>query len=197
MRLKNISNLFIGYLSTLTLCAVIALSAGCRTPKSIEIDHRFSYNVARVPTWFPGEKYVPNPAEQELLERRGRPDYIRFWWLVDGTFISSADLSGKVASIMDEMAGTKRTWVYLQDNKEIEFKEDGSGYLEHPVVEQLALICKYGDPTERDPVKTSPSGAKLETWQWRDYGIRINFVDGKEIKRETFHGTGRGTIIKP
>ncbi len=170
--------------------------AACRSkPQVIEIDHRFSYNVAKVPAWFPDEKYVPTPAEQEVLDRLGKPDFVHFWWRADGDFITSSDLAGKNLDIADVMKETKRTWIYMHDKSEIEFHKTGSAYDRNPLTPQLQLICTYGDPTRRSPPKTNTAGQKLETWEWIEHGIRIDFVDGQEKRREHFAGTGRGTYI--
>jgi hypothetical protein len=171
------------------------LSAGCnRDRQAIEIDHRFSYNVAKVPLWYPPEDYVPSPTEQAVLARWGKPNFIRFWWLPDGEFITSSDLSGKSAMIDEIMTETKRTWIYLGEETEIEFLTDG-GYLEHPLTEKLKLICRYGDPNQRTPPKQDEAGRTKESWEWIEAGLRVHFIDGAEYKREHFPGTGRGTYL--
>ena len=188
------------------------LGLGChRKPKTIEIDHRFSYNVARVPSWFPAEKRVPmrrkiahvmtlglvsdnppvgsslSPAEQEVLDRKGKPNFIRFYWNPQGTFITSSDLSGKNLDLADILKETKRTWIYVADKTEIEFHENGSRYDVHPVTEKLQLICAYGDPTGKTPPKPDKGGRMHESWEWVEQGIRIEFVDDKELHRDYFH----------
>lgn len=191
IQMKKLERLF----AALGLCLVMAGSLACnRDEKAIEIDHRFSYNVAKVPSWFPPEDYEPSPTEKAILTQRGKPDFIRFWWFQDGEFITSSDLSGKSDKIDEVMAETKRTWVYIGDGKEIEFLEQG-GYLEHPLTEQLKLICRYGDPTTKTPPKADDRGHMRESWSWIEAGLRIDFIDGAEYKREHFQGTGRGTYL--
>ncbi|MBI1785173.1 hypothetical protein HYR69_08515 [Candidatus Sumerlaeota bacterium] len=207
-------------LHLLAAVCVLAPLGGCRhNPNSIEIDNRFSYNVARVPSWYPPQAKVSfrrktasfltfglvsaappavsplTPAEQDVMDRMGRPDFIHFWWTPDGTFITSSDLAGKNLDIGEELKLTKRTWVYLKDKSEIEFHNDGSRYDVHPLTPKLELICTYGDPTQKTPPKPDKGGRMHETWEWLEHGLRIEFVDGVELKREFFHGTGRGTYL--
>ncbi len=127
------------------------------------------------------------------MARWGPPEFFRFWWLIDGEFITSSDLSGMFDTMETELGQAKQTWVYTRRGQEIEFLDSGA-YLENPVSEKLKLICKYGDPSDKKAASFSlKTGGKKETWIWYDFGIKVVFIDDLEISRERFQATGRGT----
>jgi len=130
------------------------------------------------------------PAEQDVFQRYGRPNFIRIWWNPNGKFITGNDLSGKMLDIEDRMKAARQTWIYLGERDiEIEFKSSG-GYLEHPVSEQLRLICENGDPTSKLAPKTDSGGHFKESWTWADVGLHVEFLDGHEIARSYYLPTG-------
>jgi hypothetical protein len=169
---------------------------GCnRQPRTIEIDQRFSMNIVRVPSWFPPEKNSGLTATQHaVLLEKGQPDFIRFWWRHDGSFITSSDLLGKVDVLPDMMETMKKTWIYRRQELEIEFLPQG-GYLEHPMTEKLRLVCDYGDPNRKHPPRPTRSGQMREAWIWYDHGLNVEFLDEIEVKRTHFGGTGEGTFL--
>lgn len=173
--------------------------AGCQhEDRTIEIDDRFSMNVVRVPAWFPPppeEESGLTATEQAVIREKGAPNFIRFWWRTDGSFIRSSDLAGKGEQIPDMMAQMKRTWIYRQAEIEVEFLPNGAGYLEHPMTEKLKLICDYGDPSEKSAPRPTKSGQTKETWTWIDHGMIVEFLDDVEVKRSHFGGTGEGTFL--
>jgi hypothetical protein len=180
------------------LCLVLLLPAlGCnRKQRVIEIDQRFSMNIVRVPSWFPPDEEPSGltATEEAVIREKGRPDFIRFWWRHDGSFITSSDLLGKVDVLPDMMESMKRTWIYRRQDLEIEFLPQG-GYLEHPMTEKLKLICDYGDPSVKGPLRPTRTGQYRETWTWYDHGLIIEFLDDIEVKRNHFTGTGEGTFL--
>lgn len=180
-------------------CLLLSSAACNRNKKIIDIDDRFSMNVVEVPSWFPGDekkiRQMLTPAMEEALQREGTPDYFRFWWNKDGTFITRSDLSGKGDKVPDMIKETKRTWIYTSKNKELDFRPDGS-VVEHPLTSQLRYICRYGDPNLKTPPKTVASGRVRETWTWMEYGLKVDFVDGEEVKTIRFNPTGAGTMLK-
>jgi hypothetical protein len=182
-------------LAGVCLCALLCLyGAGCNRKKVIKLDPRFSYNVVRVPSWFPEDEAQLSPAQREVLQRFGRPDFIRFWWNPEGTFIVSSDLAGKQAEVPQMLHAAKQTWIYLTDRKtEVEFR--GESYFPHPVTEKLALVCRYGDPSQKNPPKRGPDGRVRESWRWTDFGLLIDFIDDQEVSRKHFTPTGSGTVL--
>lgn len=161
------------------------------------IDDRFSMNVARVPLWFPGteeERATLTATEEAVLREKGRPDFIRFWWRPDGSFITSSDLTGRQEGMEDWVAEMKKTWIFRRQNLEIEFLPEG-GYLEHPMTERLKLICDYGDPSFKEGPRPNRAGQMKETWNWMDHGLYIEFLDGVEVKRQHYTGSGEGTFL--
>lgn len=169
--------------------------AGCGGNKHvIEIDPRFSWNIVRTPYWFPDEEQL-FPVEKDVLDRYGRPNFIRRWWREDGSFITSSDLAGKDnKTVVEDMANQKTSWVYLAMKKEVVFTADHRSHHEQPISEALELICKYGDPQRQRPVIVE--GRKRETWMWVDHGKMAVLEDNKLVKiSDIGTGTGTGTII--
>jgi hypothetical protein len=184
-------------LLTLILGICLAGSFGCNRKKElIELDPRFSFNLAPVPPSFPGEDFAAlTPNQQEVFLKYGKPDFIRFYWISDGTFITSSDLSGKGPTMEQTIAETKKTWIYTGRNeREVEFLSNG-GYVEHPLTEKLRLIARYGDPNDKSPPKRDDRGRVREYWQWIDHGMLIEFLDDQEVNRQHFTATGRGTVL--
>ncbi len=181
-------------LSLVLILVALALAACGGDKHIIEIDQRFSYNVVRTPFWFPDEKLL-SPVEKDVLDRYGRPNFIRRWWRDDGSFITSSDLSGKDKDkIAEEMAHQKTSWVYLAMRKEVVFSADYRSHYEQPINDGLDLICQYGDPERNRPVLVD--GRKRETWKWIDHGKMAVLEDNRLIKlTDIGPGTGTGTII--
>lgn len=183
-------------LLVLPLAALLALAAGCgRNKKIIEIDDRFSFNVVRTPSWFPDPKKPLPTAEQDVYDRYGKPDFMRFWWRPDGSIIRSSDLAAEdQESLGEKLATIPKSWLYMREDKEIVFLRNGESYKEQPIAETTKLICNYGDPSNRTrPVVRH--GVTYETWQWIEHGIQIELADGVELKRSHFQGTGAGTYL--
>lgn len=181
-------------LSLALILVALALAACGGDKHIIEIDQRFSYNVVRTPFWFPDEKQL-FPVEKDVLDRYGRPNFIRRWWRDDGSFITSSDLSGKDKDkVAEEMAHQKTSWVYLTMRKEVVFSFDHRSHYEQPISDALDLICQYGDPERNRPVLVD--GRKRETWKWIDHGKMAVLEDNRLIKlTDIGPGTGTGTII--
>lgn len=177
---------------------LFALLCGCASEKHvIEIDDHFSMNIARVPFWFPGEgdeRVELTATEESVLREKGNPDFIRFWWRDDGSFITSSDLTGRSEELPDLMTHMKKTWIYRRDAIEIEFLPTG-GYLEHPMTEKLKLICDYGDPSYKEGPRPTKTGEMKETWTWVGRGIIVGFLDDAEVSRHYFGGSGEGTFL--
>lgn len=169
--------------------------AGCGGNKHIiEIDPRFSMNIVKTPYWFPDEEQL-FPVEKDVLDRYGKPNFIRRWWRDDGSFITSSDLSGKdKEKVLEDMAHQKTSYVYLAMKKEVVFSADHRSQHEQPISDTLDLICKYGDPERNRPVIID--GRKRETWKWIDYGKMAILEDNKLVKlTDIGTGTGQGTIL--
>ena len=170
------------------------LAMACGTYEGIVIDHRFSYNVARVPPQFPKDLQTLLPMEREVFFRYGRPDFSRIWWREDGSFIRSSDLSGRGLRTEDTLSSVKTTWIYLYRDTEIEFLP-GGGYRSHPLSDRLRLTCLYGDPSSKNFPTTDAQGRERESWIWYDHRIRVELLDGMIVKQTRFSGFGQGTDL--
>ena len=75
---RMITRLRISFL--LALCMAL-LSTACAHKRFYTFNLRFSYNIARLEKDWPGDpKKKLTLAQQEIFEKRGAPDMIRFWW---------------------------------------------------------------------------------------------------------------------
>lgn len=182
--------------SIFLILGVFGLVACAGDPNTIEIDHRFSYNVAKTPSWFPPAPEEENltPSQIMVIRKFGPPGFFRFWWRPDGEFITSSDFSGHQADVPRMLTETKRTWIYLNKDLEIEFTNDGN-WLEHPVTDKVKLVCLNGDPSGKSAPVMKRDGSMRETWRWVDRGIIVEMIDGTEVKRRHFQGTGQGTYL--
>lgn len=160
----------------------------------IEFNPRFSNNVVKVPSWFPGDD--PLTADQRTtLHVRGRPDFIHFWWRADGSLITVSDFSGREAEeISADLEDAKKGWVYLADEEVVLFSSDGTQIETRPLQTQLKTVCLLGDPSSRTRARTL-DGQIRETWTWVDEGLVITFLDGREVNRQYIQGTGSGTWL--
>lgn len=189
--------LFAGVAMLQTAC--IALAGGAlqvmeEEKEFVRIDPRFSFNVAKVPNWFPGEDLPLNDTEKIVYLTKGAPDYIRFWWNDEGTFIRSSDFSGRMSEVSDMVKDVERSWIYLKEGIEVRFPRRG-GYAEETVDDMTRAVCNFGDPTSRATPKFTKDGKLRENWRWVDMGVLIDFLDREEIRRTYFQGTGKGTIL--
>lgn len=189
----NTSRLALG----LALVVLFCLGAiGCSEPRIVEIDDHFSLNVARVPYWFPDEDQDLSPAEQEVILRRGVPQYIRFWWRPSGDLICTSDLTSKgPEGVQTDLENMRRTWIYYDRDEEIFFTREGASYEVKPIEPLIKLVCEYGDPGIRNVLPADRYGQRRENWTWIDHGLKIEFIDGVEVKRDHFTKTGTGTWL--
>lgn len=183
-------------LATLIFSALI-LTPGCQRAQVMQFDNGFSVNLIRVPHWFPGKKEVLSPAEADVFFRRGRPDFIRFWWRPDGSLVTSSDLTGRTDNLGQTMSETPKSWIYLSEGEEVLFKAQGQSYEVQPLSPLMELVCQYGDPSNRTRPVMLADGSMRETWQWYDYGIEVTLIDKKPVgePRHTLPATGMGTWI--
>lgn len=183
----------------LTALLLVSAVGGCATKYNYGVNERFSMNLGPVPPWFGDPKAPLRPAEKEVLERRGRPDFIRVWWKSNGAPITSSDLAGRRDEYQILVNAADKSWVYLKAEKggkdeEVVFLNDGAAYRVQPLSEQLKLLCQYGDPSNKiTPVVID--GESHETWMWYEHGLQLELVNGHVVKSKNFPATGAGTIL--
>lgn len=179
--------------------ALVFAASGCAHKFNYGVNERFSMNIGPVPPWLTDPKAPLRPAEKEVLERRGMPDFIRVWWKTDGSPITSSDLSGRHDEYQEIVNAAPKSWLYVRAEKgdkdeEVVFVNDGASYRVRPLSEQLKLLCQYGDPSNKiTPVVID--GLKHETWMWYEHGLQLELVNGHVISSKNFPATGAGTIL--
>jgi hypothetical protein len=185
-------------LGWLSLLLAPLLAVGCSHAKyQYGLDDHFSMNMIRPPAWLGDPKADLKPAEKEVLQRRGRPDFIRVWWNSDGSLIRSSDLAFRSDQVPQLIKAARKSWIYLgsgEKGEEVNFLRDGASYSAKELSEPIRLICEYGDPERSTPVMVN--GEKRETWIWVDRGMKATLVDGKvDSTMEFSRGSGAGTYI--
>lgn len=189
-------------------------AAGCQSERRvIEPDRYFSINVARVASWYPPSEESLTQAQIDVLVEHGRPVLFRFWWTPTGEFINGDDVHKRFRQgtydpdrneeLKKIMLGQRASWVFIKDNSrtihpeelEVIFSGDGVTWEERPLSQRLKLICIYGDPTDKSPIKMI-GGLEREVWRWDDYGYAVTMLDGRITDVVSFPGFGPGTRVK-
>lgn len=182
----------------ITILGLVACAwlAGCaRENKSVDFDPHFSINVTHTPKWYSHEAMALSPVQRSVLYKKGRPDFIRIWWMADGSLITTSDLTAKYEQLPEILAERPKSWIYLMDEEELIFNAETTDYRVEPLSDPLELVCTYGDPNDRVP-PAYIDGREHETWIWYEYGLKVTLVDGKVYKKERmFRPTGRGTYL--
>ncbi len=165
---------------------VIAVSFGLfpfSAPKQQPVVFNFDQTINLFqpgPKW-PVEKLL-KPAEKQVYEQYGKPDYFRILWNSTGEI--------KVRSILEQewkSTGPKNlppsSWVYLQRNEEIIFVNDS--FRTQPLTAAVQLIVKMGDP---ELVKDMGSG--MAQWTYYSTGKMYTVSEGKVAETRSFPPMG-------
>jgi hypothetical protein len=160
---------------------LLSLTAGCKTlQKPYVQDFGFSVNVAKVNPRWPGDLNNLTPAEREVLEERGRPDYIHLIWSSFDSVVDRAQLNAAIrsASMDKERIG----WIYIEDKKEITFPT-ASKFKEEPLKDKLKVICREGDPSEPKVLPNNRS-VRVEKWHYINSGVIYTFENDIMVKED-------------
>ncbi|MFW6286861.1 MAG: hypothetical protein ACOC29_02870 [Candidatus Sumerlaeota bacterium] len=172
-------------LSLALLLATLALSGCNRAVKPFIWDPAFSINVAEVNHEWPQLKEDLSPAEREVYDRYGRPDYVHVIWSRHEPIVDRTRGNRLITRSGKKPEEVRRGWIYLKHKKEIIFNSE-IHYEIQPLTGQLEVLTKEGDPPW---VKVLPNdiGARIEKWQYIDRGIIYTFVDNKlhEVDKST------------
>lgn len=177
----------VGLVGWVTVAVLIMGAASCPRGGGMNLDSKFSVNLARpAPTW-PEVKKL-QPAELDAYEKYGKPDFFRIWYNERGDIMTSREagpaIRGKLVSEL------QRSWIYERTKTELQFVSP-TKYVEVPISDQVRVLCLRGDPQERDH-QSLPNGSVRETWRYFDVGESYTFVDGRQDgKPQVFKGIGR------
>lgn len=156
----------------LLLLAMSTFLGGCARKEAITWNLRHSFHLAVPQEDWPGDATKTlSPAQQEIYEKRGNPDYIRFWWRDDGNFPD-----GYNPTFMEKAAilKTKQSWIYIRQGDEVVFNTSYSSE-SVPISDKLAVIIKEGDPEARQVLQDPESGQVEEIWQFLTSGREYRF----------------------
>lgn len=174
-----------------TRMAIVAVSFGLIPFLGGSKKQSFTFNFKHTVNFFqPGEKW-PNaklftPAEKQVYEQWGRPDYFRLLYDASGELkIRTAIEQEWNGRNQNEMP--KFTWVYLQRNEEVVFS--GNQVKTQPLNELIHLVIKYGDPESVRHI-----GDGLIEWTYYSKGKIYRIANNRIISVKEF--PAMGTIIR-
>ncbi|HNY27936.1 MAG TPA: hypothetical protein PKH31_11215 [Candidatus Sumerlaeota bacterium] len=172
-----------GVLATGLLLVFCSFLAGCKTtPKPYVADFGFSVNVARVNPRWPGDLKNLTPAEREVLEERGRPDYFHLIWSSYETVLDRTQLNKAIRNPGSDNEKERIGWVYLEDKKEITFPSTTKSK-EAPLKDKVRVICREGDPVEPKVLPNSRN-VRVEKWHYINSGVIYTFEDDTMVKED-------------
>ena len=147
------------------------------------IDPAFSYNVVRLPWWWPDEDtfdiHTPEgKAQKAYYKEHGKPEFIRLLYNTPGTVLPPA----AVSIISGPPSPRSTSWVYTERKVEATFSV--KGVEEKPLNDEVATICERGDP---DEIKDLSKDSKLRVvrYIYRARGDMIDFQDSKKTSERT------------
>jgi hypothetical protein len=165
------------HLPVLCLLALAFVLSGCREVKPFTWEPDFSINVAEVNFEWPETKEDLNPAELEVYERYGRPDFVHFIWSRRDHVVRRDEGLRIMSRSGQKVQDVKRGWIFLKDDREVVFKSPAH-YELMPLNDKLRVIVDEGDPPP-SWIKQIPNkmNKRIEKWQYVDRGIVYTFVD--------------------
>ncbi len=163
----------------LMIACVVLLATGCAQHRYLSFNTRHSLSLARIDKDWPGNpKKKLSMAQQEIYEKRGAPDWIRFWWGGSENFPREYDPR---MIPKEQIAQTKQSWIYVRSGDEVIFDTPFSSH-SVPISDKLAIVIREGDP--EDPhVVTDPTTKKVEdVWSYPSTGKEYHFQDNVLIE---------------
>jgi hypothetical protein len=139
-----------------------------------EFEPKFSVNLMTPAADWPNVK-VMTPAELEVYEKHGTPDYFRPLYSKSGDIASRWEAGTFIRQ--RKVNELKRTWIYEDAGVEIEFKSP-SKFQEKPLSDKMRTLIRRGDPSEVSALQSSDLAR--EAWTYWDVGEKYFFTeDGK------------------
>lgn len=151
---------------------LLAGGSACSRKEYITFNLRHSSSLSEPKKDWPGKpEKTLTPAQQEVFEQRGTPDFIRFWWRDSGNFPENIDPR---FLMKEEIAATKQSWIYTRQGDEVIF-DSAYASTSVPISDKLMIIIKEGDPEERQVREDRESGQVEEIWRYISTGREYRF----------------------
>ena len=165
--------------------AAVAMGAACRKDLALNMDAKFSVNLVRPAVTWPRLDRL-TPAELEVYDKYGKPDYFRLWYNPHGEISTSREAGPAIRrKLLGELP---RSWVYEEKKIEVQFRSPAK-FEEVPFSDRMTVLCLRGDPDDRD-VQTKEN-IILESWTYYDVGEKYVFVGDRQVEKQVFKGVGR------
>ncbi len=151
--------------------------SGCREVKPFIWEPDFSINVAEVNFEWPQIKEDLNPAELEVYERYGRPDFVHLIWSRRNHIVRRDEGKRIMFRSGKKVQDVKRGWIYLKNDREVVFKSPAH-YEIMPLNDKLRVIADEGDPPPSwIKMESDILGKRTEKWHYVDRGVVYTFVN--------------------
>jgi hypothetical protein len=156
----------------------------CPSKKDFIWQPDLSVNLAVPGTKWPKLDKLP-PAQIEVYEKYGAPDFFRVWFNPHGELATEWEATRLYRTKnLEKYVGS---WIYTGRKIEVVFRSPAK-YEEVPLSDKLSLICRRGDPESRDV--QNKKGMVREVWTYYSYGERYIFLDDRLADTELFRGFG-------
>ena len=165
---------------------VLLVLSGCHKGNvAFTLDSTFSFNIADVNPDWPTDPELLHPNEQEVLEERGRPDYIHIFWSRRQDIVDAIEVERIWRSTGKKTKEMPQGWIYLDDKEEVVFPVNEDTPEVRPLSDKLVVICEMGDPKPSN-IRNFPSstGKRTETWHYVRRGAIFTFCDDILIKED-------------
>ena len=159
--------------------ALVVLTTGCAQDPGYHFDPRFSVNLIR-PTLTDENVKALSPANREIYQLYGHPDYMRLFWNSKGELTTRAKEWSRINA--NQHNRLPRSWIYLDRGKEIIFT-GANNYKQVDLTDQVRVICELGDPGDIQRRVIDEESYFVE-WTYLDRGERYYFDEqGHQTRR--------------
>jgi len=183
----NTAQRLIGRLAALALLLVAA--TGCFTKHLYDFDPNFSVNLMTPDEDWPDMDKM-RPAEIEVFEKYGEPDFFRPWYNRRGEIMNRWEAGPRIRT--KTVTDLRMSWIYEDRSVEIQFKSP-TQFVEVPLSDKLKVLCERGDPSEIAAL-TNPKDPAREAWTYFDVGEKYFFTEEGRFARpkQVLKGISRG-----
>jgi hypothetical protein len=168
---------------TLLLLALTGMLTSCnRYTSQYVLVPGYSVNVARPNILWPKKEEDATPAQQEILDKNGRPDLIRIWWKPTGEFADPMTVRMmQIKAPKPDMVGRETSWVYENRNggEEVIFKSPTETETK-PMSDELRVLCELGDPQQKHQIPNEKNQV-AEEWVYHTQGRIYRFINGVKV----------------
>jgi hypothetical protein len=179
---------FVEILAKATMLAALAAGgAGCHRSLQFGFDPRFSVNLMTPSNQWPDMKKM-TPAEIEVYEKYGKPDFFRLLYSKRGELATHWEANPLIRA--KKVNGLPKTWIYEDAGIEVRFRSPAK-FEEIKLDDRMKTLLAHGDPSEISPLQSKDLAR--EAWTYWDTGEKYFFrEDGMFARPKQSIGKGIG-----